>query len=601
MKKYKKLILVIIVVLGLFAAVAALSLFSAYKSAKSVSVSLSAQDLDSAKNSIKKAKGDFRRANMALVVFTPLRIVPLFGWYIADAQRVTHAAVSGLDAAEVLAEAVTPYADILGLKGQGTFLGGTAQERIASIVETLSKVSPELDKVGEDLGEAKDEVNKIQSWRYPNFLPGRPGEKVDVAKTAITQIETLIVDAKPFIEVLPAVMGQDKEKTYLVLLQNNAELRPTGGFITAYAILKVNKGNIESELSEDIYKLDRTLTKRVAAPEHIRTYLEVQSLNLRDSNISPDFLSSIKLFEDLYEFSTTKREYDGIIALDTNFVLKMIQALGPIEVDGDKFTAEEVEECACPQIIYELEKYSDQPVAFERGDRKGIIGVLMQQMLAKTFEAPKSAWPNILEALVSSLQEKDLLLYFEDAKAQSAVEQVNFAGRIYEYDGDFLHINESNLGGAKSNLYIEEKVKQEVKKEKDSIVKKVIVEYKYPRRGDNCSLERQGGLCLAGIYRDWIRFYVPKGSKVLNSNGSEAPLKTYDELGKTVFEGFLTIRPEGTAKIEIEYTLPIELSGEYKLLVQKQPGSPAHEYEINAFGKKATFDLESDKEFVTKI
>jgi len=601
MKKYKKLFFFVIAIFAICGIISIFMLAKAAMSTKAIVKSLQSQDLDTTKKSVQTAKADFRRAHTVLMVFTPLRIVPVLGWYVADAQRATSAATAGLNAAEILTEAITPYADVLGLKGEGTFLGGTAQERIASVVATLSKVSPQLEEVGKDLETTQDQLNKIQSWRYPNFLPGKPGEKIDAAKTGITQVETLIVDAKPFIEVLPQILGQDKEKTYLVLLQNDKELRPTGGFITAYAVLKVNKGNIESVLSEDIYKLDETLTKKIAAPEHIRAYLEVQSLNIRDSNISPDYLSSIRLFEDLYAHTTSKVDYDGIISLDTNFVLKMLEALGPIETGGTKYTTEQVDECACPQIIYELEKYTGQPTPFERENRKGIIGVLMEAMMIKTFQAPKTAWPNILSAVVTSLKEKNMLLYFEDAKTQEAIEKVNFAGRIYQYEGDYLHINESNLGGAKSNLYIQEKVKQEIKKDKDKIIKKVTVEYKYPKKGDNCSLERQAGLCLAGIYRDWIRFYVPEGSAVISSTGSETPLKTYDELGKTVFQGFLTVKPEGVAKIEIEYSLPIKISGDYKLLIQKQPGTPANEYEINAFGKKTSFLLQEDKEFITKI
>lgn len=601
-KKLTKVLLTLAIVYGFFVLITAISALGAIKSTKKVSASFQAQDLDSVKSSIKEAKSDFQRTKTIMVVFTPLRPVPIVGWYIADAQRGVSAATSALNAAGTIADAITPYADVLGLKGQGTFLGGTAQERLASVVDTLSKVTPQLDAVGNDLKKAKEQTESIRTWKYPNFLPTRPGEKIETVKTAIAQVEKFIVDTKPLIEVLPEIMGQSQEKKYLVLLQNDAELRPTGGFITAYALLKVNKGNIESEFSEDIYKLDSTLTKKVAAPAPIQKYLEVQTLNLRDSNLSPDLVSSVKLFEDLYKYSSAKKEYDGIIALDTNFVLKMINALGPIDVDGNKFTTEEVKECACPQIIYELEKYSDQPTSFERGDRKGIIGVLMQQMMAKTFEAPKSAWPNILAAILTSLDEKDLMLYFENAKSQRAVEQLNFAGRVYQYDGDYLHINESNLGGAKSNLYIQEKVKQQVKKEKDRISKKVTIEYKYPRKGDNCSLERKGGLCLAGIYRDWIRVYVPKGSTLVSSSGSEAEVKQYDELDKTVFEGFITIKPEGVAKIEFEYTTPIKVSGEYKLLIQKQPGAPAHEYEIDAFGKKQrSFPLDGDKQFTVKM
>ena len=227
----------------------------------------------------------------------------------------------------------------------------------------------------------------------------------------------------------------------------------------------------------------------------------------------------------------------------------------------------------------------------------------MQQMMAKTFEAPKSKWPNLLGAALTSLNQKDLLLYFHDQEVQQAVERVNFAGRLYQYDGDYFAINETNFAGAKSNLYIQESVKQVVKKDKDDkLHKKVTIEYKYPRRGDDCGLERKGGLCLAGIYRDWIRIYVPKGSILIKASGTEVRLTASEDLGKTVFEGFLTIRPEGTAKIELEYTVPVKIGDQYKLLIQKQPGTPPNIYEIEVFGKKQkAFPLDRDKELIVKI
>lgn len=227
----------------------------------------------------------------------------------------------------------------------------------------------------------------------------------------------------------------------------------------------------------------------------------------------------------------------------------------------------------------------------------------MQQMMDKAMSAPKSTWPNLLGTTINALREKHLLLYFKDSQAQIAAEKINFAGRLNQYDGDYLHINEANFAGAKSNLYIQEKVKQSAKKGKDDqITKSLTIEYKYPRRADNCSLERKGGLCLAGIYRDFIRIYVPKGSKLVKSSGTEVPITASEDLGKTVFEGFFTIRPEGTAKIELEYTTPLKVGNEYKLLIQKQPGVKGHTYEVEAFGRKQkAFPLTTDKELIVKL
>ena len=597
-------ILVVLVIFGIFAVRAALAFKKAASITQQAVGAAKLQDLDATKAYLRDAKKQFEVAKQSLIVFTPLRIVPLVGWYVADAQRGTSAAVSGLNAASTLTEAITPYADVLGLKGQGTFLGGTAQERLAKTIETLSKVTPELDKIGKDLQDARHQVDQIQTWRYPNILPGKPGAKITTVKTTIDQLESFIVDSRPLIAVLPEIMGQDKEKKYLILFQNDAELRPTGGFITAYAYFRVAKGNIVSEGSGDIYRMDNTLLKKVPAPAPIIKYLaNVPTLNLRDSNLSPDFYVSMKQFEDLYQYTSDKKQVDGIIALDTQFVLNMMKVLGPLEAYGSKFTTDKVDTCDCPQVIYELERYADEPVAYEKGSRKDIIGVLMQQMMAQAFGAPKSSWPKLLEAGLDSLRQKHMLLYLKDQNAQAAAERLNFAGRVYQYDGDYLYIDETNFGGAKSNLYIQEKVKQTVKKDKDGKLHKTItIEYKYPRKMDNCSLERKGGLCLAGIYRDWIRIYVPKGSTLIKASGTEVPLSPTEELDKTVFEGFLTLRPEGAIKVELEYTVPIKPEKEYKLLIQKQPGVVGHSYEINAFGKKQnSFPLTSDKELIVKL
>ena len=358
-------IVVTFIVFVFFGLISVFSLKKAYTSSQKAVGAAKLQDLDATKAYLKDAKRDFKAAKTSLIVFTPLRIIPLVGWYVADLQRGVDTAIYGLEAASVFAEAVTPYADVLGLSGEGTFLGGTAQERLAKAIETLSKVTPQLDKVAQNLSKAQNQLAKIDTWRYPNILPGKPGAKIKNAQNTLSELETFLTDTKPLLVVLPQIMGHEQEKKYLILFQNDKELRPTGGFITAYAIFKVQKGLVTPEKSSDIYNLDDSLTKHIPAPEPIIKYLPgVSTLNLRDSNLSPDYYLSMKQFEDLYQYAQEEVDIDGIIALDTNFVLKMIEVLGPVEAYGSKFTTEEVEACACPKIIYELELYADQPVNY---------------------------------------------------------------------------------------------------------------------------------------------------------------------------------------------------------------------------------------------
>ena len=192
-------------------------------------------------------------------------------------------------------------------------------------------------------------------------------------------------------------------------------------------------------------------------------------------------------------------------------------------------------------------------------------------------------------------------IYNKDA--QSGIEALNAAGRIRTFDGDYLHINEANFGGAKSNLFVTEAVAQDYAVASDqTITKKIIIDYKNTHAPSDCNLER-GNLCINAILRDWIRIYVPLGSKLVDSKGSEVKMTSYDELGKTVFEGFLTVRPLGSAQFTISYTLPFKVKdGSLPLLIQKQPGTGGNEYTLKVKGSKIDkFDLLTDKETIIKL
>jgi hypothetical protein len=78
---------------------------------------------------------------------------------------------------------------------------------------------------------------------------------------------------------------------------------------------------------------------------------------------------------------------------------------------------------------------------------------------------------------------------------------------------------------------------------------------------------------------------------------------TYDELGKTVFEGFMTVKPQGAAEIKVKYTLPMKgtKGSTSKLLTQKQPGTDAPVYSVVVNGREIeNLPLLSDRVTVIK-
>lgn len=517
-----------------------------------------------------------------------LNRVPVLSGYWSDAGHLIQAGLYGTEAAKIVTETLAPYADVLGLKGKGSFSGGTAEDRLQTVVTTLDKVSPSLDLLAEKISLTKKEIERVNPDRYPTKLGGRPvRHQLGELKTQVAGMEELLVKTKPLVQVLPKILGEPEPKKYLVLFQNDTEIRPTGGFLTAYAIFSVAKGKIRAEKSEDIYVLDNSVTKVFPLPEAIKlSPIKVGSWHLRDSNLSPDFVESMKQFEEMYRYASRRDEIDGIMALDTKLLVNVINVLGPVNASGIEFTTATDPACNCPQVIYQLERIVDTPAAFERSGRKDILGVLMLSIMQKGLQSsPSQVWPDMIQTLLISLKEKHLLFYFHDPQIQDAVEKVNYAGRILPADGDYLHINNTNFGGAKSNLFIKEKVLQDFQVDAGGqITKTVTIEYINPQPASNCNLEA-GELCLNGIAPLWVRVYVPQGSQLLKASGSTQEVLAEEDLGKTVFAGRFTVRPEGAATFSVTYRLPDKSGKKLPLLIQKQPGQGEITHEIRVNGQ----------------
>jgi len=255
-------------------------------------------------------------------------------------------------------------------------------------------------------------------------------------------------------------------------------------------------------------------------------------------------------------------------------------------------------------VIYELESFADVegPIVWDPLDptriiyqppnadnRKKIIGPLMNSVLANAMGQPKEKLPDLFEAAFKSLNEKHILLYLLDEKAQAAAEGFGIAGTIKEFEGDYLHINDANLGGRKSNLYATQDVEQDIEVAKDGTVTKTLtITYKNPEKHDGW---------LNSILPNWVRVYVPKGSELVDISGLEDKVDPYEDLGKTVFSGYFELRPQGVTKVSITYKLPFKVDDNYNLLVQKQPGKDKPLYTIRLGKTLEELFLKTDKEF----
>lgn len=581
-------------------------------SAKTQNLTDIKSNLDTTKSRLSAFEGDYKK-----IVW--MGSLPFIGHYVGDGTHGINAAREGLEAAVIVVNAIEPYADIIGFTTANTQNPRTitAQDRLDFIVKTLPDLIPVGAQVNEKLVIIRNELQHINPDEYPETIRGIPvRERLKTELSRVNEISQFVIDAKPLLDVAPQIIGSDKPRYYMIVFQNDKELRPTGGFITAYTIAKVEKARFDPVASTNIYDLDSRYTPIVQAPDQFIDYIKgvyiaSPKLRLRDMNWDPDFEESMKLFsEEVRKTGIDLAQLDGIIAVDTNAVVKILEVTGPVEVPGfGKYTTELTPECNCPQVVYELESYSSiegavvwsenepgkivyAPPNYE--NRKKIIGPMMNSIVSHALAQPTEKIPSLFEAGVEALLEKHVLLYLFEDKEQEAVRSAFIGGKILPFEGDYVHINDANLGGRKSNMYVTQEVNQAYQVQSDgTIQKKLTLTYKNPQKFDGW---------LNSVLPNWVRIYVPEGSTLISSKGFEDSPKPYNEHGKTVFAGFFELRPEGVQKVELVYNLPTKLTDKkVDLFIQKQPGKQAFRYSIETPRNEQEFELRTDTKLTIQV
>ena len=162
------------------------------------------------------------------------------------------------------------------------------------------------------------------------------------------------------------LLGLDAPRRYLVLVQNNHELRATGGFLSAFGTVVVDQGQIADLAFVDSYDLFSTAHEYPPAPAPMQEYMGIQLLTPRDGNWSPDLPTAAETIRKLYT-QETGQAVDGIITVDLDAVRHLVKALGSVQVEGvpTPITAENVEQ--------ELVQLWEQPPgqAGEAGEHQG--------------------------------------------------------------------------------------------------------------------------------------------------------------------------------------------------------------------------------------
>jgi len=250
------------------------------------------------------------------------------------------------------------------------------------------------------------------------------------------------------------------EKTYLVIFQNNNELRPSGGFISAFATFNVKNGQIRDMKFEDVYgSIDDH--EYITPPWPMEKLLKNEWYNgwsFRDANYSPNFPSSVEELIKFYHFSRPNENIDAIIAINFRVIEDLFDVVGNIRIDGELFSKNTLFE-KITTSVNDIDHHDIQALATRKSILKPLFDELIKKIISKPFDIKK-----VSDLIAMELDNKEIQIYFFDSELENLALNYKWGGKWPKsVDGDFLSINIANLAGMKSDRYVNRHITYYVK------------------------------------------------------------------------------------------------------------------------------------------
>ena len=410
--------------------------------------------------------------------------------------------------------------------------------------------------------------------------------------SASSLIEKLLLGVEDFdrLQSLPALFFQDQPKTYLLLFQNNRELRATGGFIGTYGLATFQSGELSNLKIETVYNPDGQLKKTISPPGPLQRFL-TKRWAMRDSNWFFSFPDSARKAGEFLKLETGVVA-DGVIAITPKLFENLLRLTGPISMPayGVVLTADNFVDQVQYQTSVVYDRKLNQPKKF--------LSDFAPILLQRVSQLDAGGWLSSLQFVLAALDEKDMMISLAGGATAVQLESLNWAGQVRQSVGDYLAVVNSNVGAGKTDQDILQDIRLEAELSPDGTQTNTLL----IKRRHNAGVEKE-----FPTNADFMRVYVPEGSVLVSASGfddipfypsslsgqaTDPDLEKWDksitlkpaesvqilqESGKTVFAGWIVLPPGEERETKLVYRVSVRRQegqfGYYSLLAQKQPGA----------------------------
>ncbi|GAA1915809.1 DUF4012 domain-containing protein [Nocardioides lentus] len=291
---------------------------------------------------------------------------------------------------------------------------------------------------------AADEVRAVDSDGFVGRVRAPYEEYVEL----VEGLESGLGAARTAVDLLPPMAGGEGPREYLLVVQNNAEIRASGGLPGAFVLLGADGGRLsilrqggprdfESDLEQPILPLSEA--EQLVYDDLLGTFFQ-------DANFTPDFPRTAELMNAHWEASGAQADLDGVLSIDPVALSYVLGAIGPVEVDGRTLTQDNLIEELLSTPYLELEPEA-QDQLFADAAR-----VIFEEAVGGGLGDPLA----FLEGLARAGREGRFLISSFDEAEQEQLAGTRVAGELTGDDGATPHVDVSlnDATGSKMSYYL---------------------------------------------------------------------------------------------------------------------------------------------------
>jgi hypothetical protein len=230
--------------------------------------------------------------------------------------------------------------------------------------------------------------------------------------------------------LLPSMLGSVEPRNYLVLVQNNAEVRATGGLPGALAVLRIDNGKIDLTAQASGSDLGKFIPAVAVDAAQERIYTSRLGAYISDVNLTPDFPTVARTAKVMWEtrYGTV---IDGVVAIDPIVLSHILAVSGPLPVpiatdptaSGNlpaTLTAENVVQTLLSDVYMSIDDNRTQDQFFASA----------AQQIFEALAAGKAPGVQLVQALAQSSEENRLHVWSQREAEQTILKSTRLGGSI---------------------------------------------------------------------------------------------------------------------------------------------------------------------------